>query len=83
MVRDPHFKDKKFLLIDKASKRENDRTWCYWEKEKGFFEEIVYKQWDHISFLSPGYSSTMAIDPYKYKMIRGSDFFQYCCRSLR
>ena len=83
MVRDPHFKDKKFLLIDKASKRENDRTWCYWEKEKGFFEEIVYKQWDHISFLSPGYSSTMAINPYKYKMIRGTDFFQYCYQELR
>jgi lycopene beta-cyclase len=36
------FSDKKILIIDKAAKTVNDRTWCFWEKEQGFFEDIVY-----------------------------------------
>ena len=43
---------KKVLLLDKEPKTKNDRTWCFWEKEPGFFEDIVYKQWDKISILS-------------------------------
>jgi len=78
MIRSGKFNDKKFLLIDKESKTKNDRTWCFWEKENGFFEEIVYKKWDKLSFLSDEFSNTMDISPYQYKMIRGIDFYNYC-----
>ena len=78
MIRSGKFDDKKILLLDKEPKTKNDRTWCFWEKEDGFFEEVVYRKWDSISFLSNQYSSLMNIAPYKYKMIRGIDFYQYC-----
>lgn len=68
--------------MDKESKNKNDRTWCFWEKEKGFFEEVVYRKWDSISFLSNKYSSLMQIAPYQYKMIRGIDFYQYCFNEI-
>ena len=83
MIDSGKFKDKKILLIDKELKTKNDRTWCFWEKENGFFEEIVYKKWDTISFLSDSFSSDMDIVPYKYKMIRGSDFYQYCFQEIK
>ena len=70
--------DKKILLIDKEPKVNNDRTWCFWETQPGFFEEIVYHKWDTISFLSDGFSSKTDIAPYQYKMIRGIDFYNYC-----
>lgn len=76
------FNDKKFLLLDKEPKTKNDRTWCFWEKEAGFFEEIVYKKWQAISFLSKEYSTLMNIAPYHYKMIRGIDFYQYCFNEI-
>ncbi|MEQ1676719.1 MAG: lycopene cyclase family protein [Chitinophagaceae bacterium] len=78
MIRSGQFNDKKILLIDKAPKTTNDRTWCFWENKKGFFEEVVYRRWDNISFLSPAFSSAMNIAPYQYKMVRGIDFYNYC-----
>lgn len=69
---------KKILLIDKAPKNTNDRTWCYWEKEKGFFESIVYRKWDGLIFRSDNFSELLDIAPYQYKMIRGIDFYTYC-----
>jgi lycopene beta-cyclase len=82
MIRSGKFRDKRILLLDKELKNKNDRTWCFWEKEKGFFEDVVYKRWDSISFLSKEYSSLMDIAPYQYKMIRGIDFYQYCFNEI-
>lgn len=78
MIRSKAFDNKKVLLIDKSSKTRNDRTWCFWEKESGFFEDIVYRKWDRIEFLSDDISRSMDIHPYTYKMIRGLDFYRYC-----
>jgi len=82
MIKSGKFADKKILLIDKEPKTKNDRTWCFWEKENGFFEDIVYKQWDKVSFLSNDFSADMFIAPYQYKMIRGIDFYQYCFKEI-
>ena len=38
-------KNSKILLLDKNPKNQNDRTWCFWEKKEGLFEEIVFKKW--------------------------------------
>lgn len=78
MLQSGRFNDKKILLIDKEAKAKNDRTWCFWEKENGFFENIVHKQWSTISFLSDDFSAAMNIAPYNYKMIRGADFYEHC-----
>lgn len=78
MLKSKQFSNKKIVLIDKEQKVKNDRTWCYWEKGTGFFEDIVYRKWDSVSFLSEEFSSALAISPYQYKMIRGVDFYKYC-----
>jgi lycopene beta-cyclase len=83
MIRSGKFADKKILLIDKEQKNKNDRTWCFWETQPGFFEEIVYKKWDTISFLSDDFSATTNISPYQYKMIRGIDFYNYCFEEIK
>ena len=83
MIKSGKFSDKKILLIDKEKKTNNDRTWCFWEKQKGFFEAIVHKKWDTISFLSDSFSSDMNIAPYKYKMIRSIDFYQHCFSEIK
>ena len=69
-------------MIDKEEKKRNDRTWCFWEIENGFFEEIVYRQWPAFDFLSESYTATLTITPYQYKMIRGKDFYQYCFNEI-
>ncbi len=74
---------KQILLIDKSAKQTNDRTWCFWETKKGFFESIVCHRWDHIWFHGPQFSKQYAIAPYQYKMIRGIDFYEYCWQMIR
>ncbi len=77
MMREPFFEDKKILIIDQSVKTKNDRTWCFWEKQKGIFEPIVHHQWNKLNFFSDKYSTTLAIEPYQYKMIRGMDLYKY------
>lgn len=78
MIASGKFIDKKILLIDQSHKIKNDRTWCFWEKEAGFFESIVYHKWDKIWFYAKDYQSLKPIHSYQYKMIRGIDFYTYC-----
>jgi len=78
MLRTGRFADKKILLVDRDNKKENDRTWCFWETTPGYFEEIVYRSWDRIAIHGPGLSKAFPIAPYRYKMIRGADFYRYC-----
>jgi lycopene beta-cyclase len=78
LLKEPPLSTKKILIIDKDRKKLNDRTWCYWEKGEGFFEEIVYRKWDKAWFHGEGYSSLKELGPYEYKMIRGIDFYRHC-----
>lgn len=75
MGKDDFFSDKKILLLDKDAKKTNDRTWCFWEKGNGKFDDIVYKKWNHIFFGGQQFSKKFKIAPYTYKMIRGIDFY--------
>lgn len=76
------FRDKKILLIDREGKHNNDRTWCFWEKEAGHFEEIVYHSWDTVWFHGNGFSRELLLAPYSYKLIRGIDFYKYCFETI-
>ncbi|MBB1285417.1 lycopene cyclase [Flavisolibacter sp. BT320] len=83
MVHQAALQEKRILLVDNASKNHNDRTWCFWEKEAGLFEPVVCKHWDTLWFHSDLYSKALTIDPYRYKMIRGIDFYRYCMDALK
>lgn len=78
MLSSSHLSNKRILLIEKEVKNKNDRTWCFWEKGNGFFENIVHRKWNHAWFHAEGYSSLKELGPYAYKMIRGLDFYQHC-----
>ena len=83
LINSGQFSNKKILLVDRAPKNQNDRTWCFWEKDAGPFESIVYKSWSSMWFYGDDGSSKLHdISPYRYKMIRGIDFYQYCFNLL-
>lgn len=78
MIASGNFREKRILLLDKAPKTANDRTWCFWEKGTGFFESIVHTQWKQLYFHSNERLLSLHINPYTYKMVRGIDFYNYC-----
>jgi len=77
LLQEPSECNKQILIIDKAPKNKNDRTWCFWETEAGLFEPIVHHRWHDIQFLSQQFSDTIGIAPYTYKMIHGVDFYNH------
>lgn len=81
MIRSGEFSGKKILLLEKDRKTVNDRTWCFWEKEPGLFENIIYRSWDKMWFHG-NRSALHDIAPYKYKLIRGIDFYNYCFKQI-
>lgn len=83
MIVSGKFKDKTILVVDSSSKKNNDRTWCFWEKEPGFFEELVYKKYNKLWFHSKSYSALNDIVPYTYKLLRGIDFYDHCISLIR
>ncbi|MER3464165.1 MAG: lycopene cyclase [Chitinophagaceae bacterium] len=82
MIKSGQFQDEKILLIDKGAKKANDRTWCFWEKNDGLFQSIVFKQWSNLFFKSNRFANELDIAPYQYKMIRGIDFYNYCLHEI-
>jgi lycopene beta-cyclase len=83
MMQHPIFEQKKILLIDKADKNTNDRTWCFWEQQPGAFENIIHQRWKQIDFYSDDFSARFDLAPYEYKMIRGIDLFSSVLREAK
>ncbi len=83
LIHSEKFRDKKILIIDQNNKTQNDRTWCFWQKQKGLFQSIVYKEWEHLFFHSYSFSKKLSIKPYCYKLIRSIDFYNYCFDKIK
>ena len=83
MVQDPFFDDKSILMIEYSEKNSNDRTWCFWEKGIGEWDDILEKSWDKVSFKSEFYSDDLSIAPYAYKMIRSSKLYNKILSELQ
>ncbi len=76
------FTHKSILLIDPDNKETNDRTWCFWENGTGTWDDITSVQWDYAAFKNNAFNRKMALSPYRYKMVRGLDFYEKVQRQL-
>lgn len=70
-------RDKAILIIDKAAKDQNDRTWCFWERGTGPFEPVLFRKWNTVDFYGTTLSGSLNIGEYQYKMMRGIDFYEH------
>ncbi|PSL03345.1 lycopene cyclase family protein [Cecembia rubra] len=77
LLKEESLKHKNILIIDIANKSQNDRTWCFWEKEEGPFESLVCHQWGTLQFFSPQVSKEFKMKDYRYKMIQSGDFYAH------
>ncbi|WP_417367976.1 lycopene cyclase family protein [Flavobacterium beibuense] len=74
--------DKPILLLDSSSKQHNDRTWCFWENGNGKWNTIVSKQWDSAWFHGSNFKKELDFGSYKYKMVKGIDFYSHILSKL-
>jgi len=75
-------KSKRLLLVDRSEKSANDRTWCFWESGEGYFESVVHHSYSSLTVHRNAATLNLDIAPYRYKMIRGIDFYNHCKQKL-
>jgi lycopene beta-cyclase len=76
MMQSGLFSEQKILLIDGDSKKTNDRTWSFWEKAAGNFDDILIQKYESAFFKNENFTKKLAIQPYLYKTVRGVDFYK-------
>ncbi|MBF7092797.1 lycopene cyclase [Flavobacterium sp. ALJ2] len=77
MVVSGKFVGKTILLIDEDSKKTNDRTWCFWQKEPSIWESVISKKWDTALFANESFKRDLDLSPYQYNQIRSLDFYNF------
>jgi lycopene beta-cyclase len=82
MNADAFFKNKSILILDKDEKNKNDRTWSFWEKGKGKWDELVSKTWNKGLVKANGEIINLDLKKYNYKMLRSVDFYAFAKKSL-
>ncbi|WP_413999811.1 lycopene cyclase family protein [Flavobacterium sp. W1B] len=75
MIESGKFADKSILLIDQNTKKDNDRTWCFWKTEDSIWEKSISKKWDSALFANADFSRDLDLKPYQYNMVKGLDFY--------
>ena len=80
LLNDPDRQQESILILDPDDKKENDRTWCYWEEGSGLYDEIVHKEWHHGRFVTKKKNITLGMENYRYKMIRSIDFYRFALK---
>jgi lycopene beta-cyclase len=83
LSRDPYFNTKQIAIIDPSKKEINDKTWCFWEKGIGKWDNIITKTWDHGKFISTTTNLDLDLNPYSYKMLRSKDFYNFIKSELK
>jgi lycopene beta-cyclase len=68
---------KRVALIDPERKAGHDRTWSFWEREPGPFEELVYHRWPRVTVSNSSHDCTCVLAPYTYKLIRSTEWYAH------
>jgi lycopene beta-cyclase len=76
------YPDRRLLIIDEKVKRDNDHTWCYWAPGTSYLEPVVYRTWDRLRVTADTYDQVLDINPYRYHLVRSSDFYRFIRREL-
>ncbi len=70
------------LVVDKDTKDRNDRTWCFWANQPTLFDGIAHRSWSQLRVVGKAFEKTVDLQAYRYKMIRGIDFYRFSQREL-
>lgn len=79
----PYFEQQQVLIVERDTKTSNDRTWCFWARDSEPIPPVVYKSWDFADFYTDsGKKLPLAMNGYKYHMVRGQDFYAWAKTEL-
>lgn len=82
LLEDDYFQDKTILLIEKAEKNTNDKTWCFWSTSTNKYTALARKRWSSIVFKDTLQTLHSNINPYQYCQINSIDFYTECYQKV-
>ncbi|WP_426058404.1 lycopene cyclase family protein [Hymenobacter sp. B1770] len=82
MAQEPRLAGKKVLIIEPEAKNQNDRTWSYWADKPMVFDGLAAHDWGQIAFRSPDFEKVIDLGAYRYRMIRGLEYYDFVRRAL-
>ncbi|MCG8373791.1 MAG: lycopene cyclase family protein [Balneolales bacterium] len=71
------------LITDSSFAPHNKKTWCFWNKTKPPFKNLIYKQWRKTFFSALDFDAFLYMKDFTYYAIRESDFKEYVLRKLK
>ena len=79
--------DRSILVLDQDPKEQDDRTWGFWTNRSGPWDEIVCRSWNRMQIAGEAtdgkdYSNWIDLQNYRYRAIRGLDFYRFARRKL-
>lgn len=74
--------NRSILIVDSDTKKRNDRTWSYWTRQSGLFDDAVSHEWDTLRFVGNGVETVVPLGDYRYQTIRGDDFYRFARQLL-
>ena len=76
LSQDSYFLNKKILIIDpEFPKKEDDRTWCFWENEKSQWDDLTFHKWEKVIFRSKEIDKVISLNPLRYKMLKSMSYY--------
>lgn len=82
LAQEPRLASQRVLLIEPEAKDQNDRTWSFWADEPTLFDGLAVGEWAKIAFRSPAFEQVLDLGEYRYRTIRGLDFYQFVHQAL-
>jgi lycopene beta-cyclase len=82
LAQEPRLASQRVLLIEPEAKNQNDRTWSFWADEPTLFDGLAVGEWAKIAFRSPAFEQVLDLGEYRYRTIRGLDFYQFVHQAL-
>ena len=69
------FKNSSILILESNKEKGNDRTWCYWEKGSGEWDDLLQNQWNKVQFKSKNVDKIIDLGNASYKMLRSKPYY--------
>jgi lycopene beta-cyclase len=75
-------RDRSILIIDRERQTRSDRTWSYWSDRPTLFDDLACRTWDRLHLAGLNGEMRVNLRRYRYRTIRGSDFYDQAWREL-
>lgn len=83
MLKDPFFQNRRILILEKNEKKGSEKTWSFWEKGDGKWEQIIRKEWSKAAFITNNHELELNLLPYRYKTILEIDFYNWAKKEVK